>query len=67
MIRIVNTLKDYGKDTDLWYYPYQGETYPVVMDTKKGWLVRRPVEEQAEDTLYLVKHNHATLVDDEMV
>lgn len=67
MIQIKDTLKNYGKDKELWYYPHQGETYPVIMDTKKGYLVQRPIEEEAKDTLYLVKHKHAVLLDDEMV
>lgn len=67
MIKINEGLKNYGKDKTLWYHPHQGETYPLMMDTKKGYLVQRPVEEKAEKTLYLVKHKHATLLDDEMV
>lgn len=67
MIKINDNLKTYGKDTTLWYHPYQGETYPVVMEIKTGYLVRRPIEENAEDSLYLVKYKHATLLDDEMV
>lgn len=69
MIRIKQNLKDYGAEKKLWYHPHQGETYPVVMETKKGFLVKRPLEELdgGEDTYYLVKEKHTTVLTEEEV
>ena len=63
MIRIKDNLKTYGKDTELWYFDHQGETYPVTLDTRKGFLVHRPEVEGAR--MYLVKNKHAEWVDEE--
>lgn len=68
MIVIKNNLKNYGKDTELWYHSYQGEEYPVVLSTKKGYLVHRP--EMEDNKMYLVKFKHADYIDvpdDDMV
>lgn len=69
MIEIKDNLKDYGKDTELWYYSHQGEQFPLALETKKGYLVSR--EEMPGTKLYLVKFKHAEEhfdeLDDEMV
>ena len=57
MIRINDNLKTYGKETSLWYHPHQGETFPLLMDTKQGYLV---VREEQDRRNWLVKHKHAT-------
>ena len=63
MIKIKTTLKKYGDETRLWYFGHQGEQFPVVLDTKEGYLVQR---ENCETTkLYLVKHKHAVLMEPE--
>ena len=70
-IQITNKLKNYGKQTELWYHPHQGDVYELNLDTKKGFLVKRP--ETETNGLYLVKHSHAEIVeydddlDDDMV
>lgn len=60
MIKILNNLKGYGKEKTLWYHTHQGETFPVLMDTKKGYLVQR--ENVEKGNIWLVKHKHAESV-----
>ena len=61
MIEIKTTLKKYGDETRLWYFGHQGEQFPVVFDTKEGYLVQRQDVETTK--LFLVKHKHAVLMD----
>lgn len=60
MIKISNNLKGYGKEKALWYHTHQGETFPLLMDTKKGYLVQRENVEKGK--IWLVKHKHAESV-----
>ncbi len=60
MIEVTTELKNYGKESTLWYHAYQGEQFALVMDTKQGFLVHHP--EKAG--LHLIKHAHGTEVDD---
>lgn len=60
-VRIKNNLKNYGDDKELWYYDYQGETFPLNLDTKKGYLVKH--EHEGELKLYMVKKKHGEFVE----
>lgn len=57
MITITSDLKNYGADKTLWYYPFQGQSFPIYMETKKGYLVKR--EDQEDSRTWLIKHKHA--------
>lgn len=63
MIKITDNLKNYGKDTQLWYHPFQGQSFELFMDTKKGYLVRRYDIE--ETRTFLVKHKHGKWLEEE--
>lgn len=62
MIKIKDNIKNYGKEKTLWYNGHQGEVYPVVLETRKGFLVNRP---NKDGKMFLVKHKHAEeIIDD---
>ncbi|MEI4281692.1 hypothetical protein [Tetragenococcus halophilus] len=56
---------DNGKKTKmLWYYNYQTKSFPLMMNTKKGYLVKTP----GNDHKWLVRKEHADIVSvDEIV
>lgn len=56
-----NTLKNYGKDKELWYHSKQGETYLLFMETKKGYLVIR--HDSEDNKKWLVRKNHGFLIE----
>lgn len=56
-----DTLKNYGKDKELWYHSKQGETYLLFMETKKGYLVVR--HDTDDDKKWLVRKSHGSLIE----
>lgn len=63
MIEILTNLKKTGKETGLWYHPFQGERFDLCLDTKKGYLVKRNDVESSK--MYLVKHKHGVFIEPE--
>lgn len=64
-VLIKNNLKKYGNDLNLWYHPFQGKTYELYLDTKKGYLVHRP--ELESNKSWLIKKSHAELLDGKII
>lgn len=64
-ILVKHGLKNYGKDKELWYHPYQGQTYPLFMETKKGYLVHR--EEEFGTKTWLIRKGHSELLNGEIL
>lgn len=60
-VRVKTNLKKYGDDKNLWYFDYQDKTFPLNLDTKKGYLVKHEYEE--EQKLFLIKKKHGELVE----
>lgn len=61
MIKI-KKIKNGNNKNKLWYSEMEDQIFPLVLDTKKGYLVRRDEE---DNKMYLVKHNHAILLEDD--
>ena len=64
MIKI-KPLKPTAMNKKLWYFEFQNMEFKLALDTKKGYLVKRPESTQ----MYLVKHNHGMEIslDDDIV
>lgn len=61
MIKI-KKIKNGNNKNKLWYSEMEDQIFPLVLDIKKGYLVRRDEE---DNKMYLVKHNHAILLEDD--
>lgn len=60
LIEITN-LKYSERNQNYWYQEMVGQTFPLMLDTKKGYLVHRP--DLKETKSFLVKHKHGKLVE----
>lgn len=63
---IIKTIKNSEKNKRLWYFEYQNQKFQLAFDTKKGYLVNRK-SDNGKNSMYLVKHSHADLIDDDIV
>lgn len=65
MIKIKTNIKSHGKETRLWYYKHQKQTFELAFESKEGFFVKRP---DVSSKLWLVKKKHGefleTSVDD---